>query len=939
MRQFLTIASLFFLLQSANSAAATCDLYVSTSGCDTNPGTEADPFRSIERARDFLRSMAREGMDVTVWIESGEYSLSSTLEFDERDGGLRNGSVTYRAKPGEEVTLSGGVRVSGWTQSDNGIWMASLDRDVKLRSLYVNGRRARMASVMGYATRSGEYKVTANQAPWAWGSGSKPDRSIYTDIPMIHRNQEDVEISNFQLWNCNTICVRQALQEGKKVTLIHQEPYGAIAQTCHWDNFDPGGHHRVANAYEFLREPGQFYFDRADRKLYYIPRPGENLSTSAVIAPRLVRLLRIHGKNPDHPVQNLKFEGIHFAHSDWNLEQVDGSHGRATVQGACHFNVFSMLEIKWHGDMYRNLDVSPGAIECEHCEHIDFIRNRIEHIAAEGISLPNDANHVLIEGNVIRDVAGSGILLGHPQHVFEGDTSEIRLPGGAGVEKEKYPPATERICRNNIVRNNLIKDCTQEFYGEAAISAFFVEGLKVEHNVIENVAFNGVSLGWGWEVMRNVNGKATSTAKNNSISYNRFHGVMQRLNDSGAIYTLGAQPGTEVIGNYIEGVGSPDFPTLKRYGIHHDAGSAFITTRHNVLDISSDIWTVHAFRWGGEHDVTVEDIHTTSLRSAQGGGSNRLSGYHFYPDNVWSLEAYGIIVRSGIEPNFLDILPIGEPPEQDRAFPASVMVQPGSLVPVTPLPHAGSGLILTRDLPSPAKSDALLSIPPGSSSFRAPESDGRYRVSVVDSHGDCQTSKSVLVVKTHGPAIKGVEGGKTYDHPVRVHTEGTGILDDDPTTLGCDFWVIRNGSHQLSAVSANGVTNRVSFTVNFSQVWIDADQGTIVGKVTTTTDQAFPYKLLGPFGANASISYEVPREAHCVRVIYSASENCKLQVMLNGKCVGELDAVGTLSPGVGQIPTFQVAEFPVECTSGSQLTFLSGSKKTEIFLRAIILSD
>ena len=579
--------------------ATNLDFYISTGGSDTNTGTRSAPFRSIERARDILRSIPRENIDSTIWIAPGEYELPGEIDFDERDGGQGSGSVTYKSLPGGEVILSGGTHVTGWKPAENNIWKAPLDRTVKLRSLYVNGVRARMASVMGYATRAGEYKVTAGQAPWAWDTGSKPDRSVYTDIPMIHRNPEDVEITNFQLWNCNTVCVREVLQEGKKVILVHQEPYGAIAQTCHWDNFDPGGHHQVSNAYEFLKEPGQFYFDRAARTLYYIPRPGEDLTKSSVIAPRVVHLLRIHGKDPSHPVRNLGFQGIHFCHSDWNLAEIDGSHGKATVQGACYFKAFTTLEINCHGDLYRNFDVPPGAIECEHCDHIDFIRNRIDHLGAEGIALPNDANHVRIEGNVIGDVAGSGVLVGHPQHVFESDPPDLVSPGGAGSDKEKYPPSMERVCRDNLVKNNLIKDCTQEFYGEAAVSAFYVQGLKIEHNVIDHVAFNGVSLGWGWGVFKKINGHDATLTKDNSISYNRFYRVMQRLNDSGAIYTQGEQPGTVIMGNYIEGVGSADFPTIKRYGIHHDNGSAFITTRHNVLDIARDIWTVHAFRWGG----------------------------------------------------------------------------------------------------------------------------------------------------------------------------------------------------------------------------------------------------------------------------------------------------------------------------------------------------
>ena len=938
MRRFPFLASLLLLLQSAFSLPAQTSFYVASSGSDTNPGTESAPFRSIEGARDFLRSMPRENTDVTVWIQPGEYVLPATIEFDERDGGWGTGTVTYRSRPGADVLLSGGTRITGWNPAEGNIWKAPLYRSVKLRSLYVNGVRVRMASLMGWASSAGEYKVTAGQAPWAWSTGSKPDSSVYTDIPMIHRNPEDVEITNFQLWNCNTICVREVVKNGNKVILKHQEPYGVIAQTCFWDNFDAAGHHLVSNAYEFLKEPGQFYFDRAAKALFYIPRPGEDLSTATVIAPRLVQLMKIRGKDPSHPVKNLVFQGLHFAHTDWNLAEVDGSHGKATCQGACYFNAFTLAP-SWHNDLYRNLDVPPGAIECEHCDRISFVRNSMEHLAAEGIALPNDANHVRIAGNVIRDVAGSGVLVGNPQHVFEGDTPDLQLPGCAGAEKEKCLPSMERVCRDNIVENNLIKDCTQEFYGEAAVSAFYVQGLKVEHNVIDHVAFNGVSLGWGWGVIPKIGGRAPTIGKDNSISYNRFYRVMQRLNDSGAIYTLGAQPGTVVTGNYIEGVGSTNFPTLKRYGIHHDAGSAFITTRHNVLDIAPDIWTAHAFRWGGEHDVIVENIHTTSLRSAQGGGSNKLSGYHFYPDNLWSLAAYSIILNAGIQSEFLDILPAGDPSVQDRIFPASVMVQPRTLVPITPVPSTYAAMVLCRDVPHPSKTDVILSIPPGASSFQSPNAEGRYKVCAADSRGEFQLSKGVLVVRTGGPAVTGVEAGKSYDRPIRIHTEGSGILDDDPTTLGSDFTVIRNGNHHLSVLLANGSTNAVSFSVNFPQEWIDADHGTVDGKVPLTSDPAFPYKLMGPFGANSAASYSVTRNARLIRVIYAALANSKLQVLVNGQQVAELKSVETLVPGVGQIPTFQVAELPVACTAGSRVTFIAGAKKSDIFLRAIVLTD
>ena len=139
--------------------------------------------------------------------------------------------------------------------------------------------------------------------------------------------------------------------------------------------------------------------------------------TATVVAPRLVHLVRIAGTDPAHRVRGLVFRGLTFAHSDWNLAEVDGSHGKNSVQGACFTSAFSVGPKKnWHADLYRNLDVPPGAIDLEHAEDITFERNRIEHTASEAIALINDVHRVQVVGNVIADTAGGAVLIGHPQH-------------------------------------------------------------------------------------------------------------------------------------------------------------------------------------------------------------------------------------------------------------------------------------------------------------------------------------------------------------------------------------------------------------------------------------------------------------------------------------------------------------------------------------------
>ena len=112
MKQLLLLISIF-LFESAIGIAA--DFYVSPTGSDQNPGTENKPFQSLEKARDTIRQLKNEkrypSTGVTVWLRAGEYPLSQTFALNEKDAGLPQAPVIYRAFPGEIVHLTGGQTV------------------------------------------------------------------------------------------------------------------------------------------------------------------------------------------------------------------------------------------------------------------------------------------------------------------------------------------------------------------------------------------------------------------------------------------------------------------------------------------------------------------------------------------------------------------------------------------------------------------------------------------------------------------------------------------------------------------------------------------------------------------------------------------------------------------------------------------------------------
>ncbi|TAE89477.1 MAG: right-handed parallel beta-helix repeat-containing protein, partial [Verrucomicrobia bacterium] len=254
------------------------EFFVACHGSDTNPGTAAKPFRSLEKARDAVRPLLP-GMqgDIIVTIRGGEYPVRKAIHFGPEDSGRGMHRVIYRAAKGETPVFTGGVPVTGWKPWQKGIWKAPLHRQEKLRALYIGSARAFMAN-SGKKIRAqggwGTFTITAGQAPWAWQSGQTADGILYnaSDLPRITHNVSDVEIENQTTWNKNFVGVRDISMEGDKLVFKLQQPYGAIAQQIGWTaGLTLDSEQIIHNAFELLDEPGEFYFDRAEKTIYYIP--------------------------------------------------------------------------------------------------------------------------------------------------------------------------------------------------------------------------------------------------------------------------------------------------------------------------------------------------------------------------------------------------------------------------------------------------------------------------------------------------------------------------------------------------------------------------------------------------------------------------------------------------------------------------------------------
>jgi len=115
--------------------------YISTEGNDLADGTIAAPFATLERARDAIRELKKEGglpqSGATVYLREGSYERDKTFVLEQQDSGTDNAPIVYRAFPNENVTVSGGkkIKLADFTPVTDGGIIARLPKESRNKVL------------------------------------------------------------------------------------------------------------------------------------------------------------------------------------------------------------------------------------------------------------------------------------------------------------------------------------------------------------------------------------------------------------------------------------------------------------------------------------------------------------------------------------------------------------------------------------------------------------------------------------------------------------------------------------------------------------------------------------------------------------------------------------------------------------------------------------
>ncbi|MGJ6968016.1 ricin-type beta-trefoil lectin domain protein [Streptosporangium sp. G11] len=624
------------------ASAATTTLYASPSGTGTSCST-AQPC-SVPAAQTAVRALtgAMSG-DIVVELAAGTYRLSAPLRLTAADSGNNGYTVKWQAAAGARPVISGARAVTGWSLADSGknIWRANVGAGTDTRQLYVNGAIATRAR-----TQVNRADFTANSSGLSFTNGAL---GYLNNLA----NKNRVQLESVNSFTDRYVSVQNIT--GNFITM--QQP-GWSNNNFGYDTFTSphrAGPLYLANAYEFLDAPGEWYIDPGTGALSYIPLSGQNMSSVSVELPVLQSLVNVGGTY-DAPAHHIAFTGITFSGTTWmapsgNQGYVDQQTGVYMAGNwswpaftSCHNGCpqFEATRPNWYQ--------MPAAVQVSAANNITFSDSQFFNLGQTAVGIGNDAN-----GHT------SGVGLGASNITVTRSEIARNSAGGivvGGVRADAHHPSDQRMVNRNItVSNNRIHNLGVEYRGIVSVLTTYVSTAAVTNNEVYNMPYTGMSIGYGWGAndaggsehyagrgLYNYQPRYTTatTASNNRLSGNYVHDVMQQMNDGGCIYTLSANPNGLISDNYC-------LRTNGYFGIYFDEGSRYYTARNNVFS-STGTWATANYWYAenmGNFTVTGNWSTNGSTNVTNGDRGNVVNNNVTVTNGNWPSGAQAVMAAAG----------------------------------------------------------------------------------------------------------------------------------------------------------------------------------------------------------------------------------------------------------------------------------------------------
>ncbi len=555
------------------------DLVVAPYGDDSNPGSIDAPIATLEKAKELVKTIGTD-KTVTVWFREGSYFIEDTVNFTSED----KDNVIYRSYPDEKVEFTGAKEISDWNETTiNGVDAFVTDVEINseedyFRSLFKGDKRLSRSRY----PKNGVFKIA--DPALEEGIPSEWNVEFFTHSLAFYAHKKDV-LDFANIGDVEAIVMHYWCDEHLPIYSVDTstgriETTKTTAMTLRVDD-----NYVFENVKEALSLPGEWYLDRTEQKLYYIPEEGDTTENTVLYVGSTEQIFTFNN------AKNIEFRGIDFKNTDWN-----------PVDGAFFKDIFDETHplyknIKYGGEHPQAAFEVPAAILVSASDGINFTDCLFENISYTAVKFENASKNCNVISSKFNEIGGNAIFI-HGDFVVPASTKNIN-----------------------------VKDCHIGYYGRIfnnAIGILLTHAIDCElsNNEIHDGWYTGVSVGWSWGYADN----STNSIKiKDNLIYNIGNGW---LSDMGGIYTLGVQPDTEVSGNIIYNVGCDESAYgYGGWGVYLDEGSSGILVENNlVYDCSSQAFHQHygkenvvrnnIFAFGGEGQFIItrkEDHNSLTL--------------------------------------------------------------------------------------------------------------------------------------------------------------------------------------------------------------------------------------------------------------------------------------------------------------------------------------
>ncbi len=440
------------------------EIYVAENGDDNAAGTVEAPLKTIGKARDLANTLKAK-RSVHINFQDGTYYLSEPVILGSAHSGSKAHTITYQAVNSGKAIISGGTRLSlSWEPYQNGIYKAVIPDEVStIDQLYVNGSNQRMARF----------------------PNAIDGKNVFDTWDLLHTKEPDVEndplnTERIASWDdpqgAYVHAMHSALWGDMHWLVKGRKADGTLELEGGWQNNRPSPMHPryriIENVFEELDVPQEWYFDKAEKTLYYYPESSTDLKSATIEVVRLKQLIVFDGTK-ENPVQFIEFKGLVFRHA-----------ARSFME-----NKEQLLRSDW--TTYRG-----GAVQFNGAEDCTILDCEFDQLGGNSIFVNNYNRRITIKGCYIHHSGASGVA-------FVGDPAMVRSPlfryGPQNYDELDKTPGPKG---DNYPEDCRVEDCLITMTGRfekqtAPVQISMSSKITVNHCSIYDVPRAGINISEG----------------------------------------------------------------------------------------------------------------------------------------------------------------------------------------------------------------------------------------------------------------------------------------------------------------------------------------------------------------------------------------------------------------------------------------------------------